>query len=126
MDDGRHRLYRARDGMILGVCRGIARYRDLPVAAVRIAMILLTVFTGFWPGAALYFLAGFLMDLEPALPPENSQESDFYSRFQGSRAVALEELRIKMESLDKRLRRMEDKVTQPGFDWESRMRHDRG
>ena len=40
--------------------------------------------------------------------------------------MALEELRIKMESLDKRLRRMEDKVTQPGFDWESRMRHDRG
>ena len=87
MDDGRHRLYRARDGMILGVCRGIARYRDLPVAAVRIAMILLTVFTGFWPGAALYFLAGFLMDLEPALPPENSQESDFYSRFQAACAT---------------------------------------
>ena len=89
-------------------------------------MILDTVFTGFWAGAARFFLAGVLMDLEPALPPENSQESDFYSRFQGSRAVALEELRIKMESLDKRLRRMEDKVTQPGFDWESRMRHDRG
>ena len=80
MDDGRHRLYRARDGMILGVCRGIARYRDLPVAAVRIAMILLTVFTGFWPGAALYFLAGFLMDLEPALPPELNEEQQEWLR----------------------------------------------
>ncbi len=125
MDGGHHRLYRARNGMILGVCRGIALYRDLPVAAVRIAVILLTLFTGFWPGVALYFLAGFLIEPEPALPPENSQESEFYSRFQGSRAVALEELRTKMERLDERLRRMEDKVTQPCFDWESRMRHDR-
>lgn len=123
MDGGYHRLYRARDGMILGVCQGLARYRDLPVAAVRVAVILLTVSTGFWPGVALYFLAGFLMAPEPALTPENPQESDFYSRFQGSRAVALEELRTKMERLDGRLRRMEDKVTQPGFDWESRMRH---
>lgn len=126
MDGGHHRLYRARDGMILGVCRGIARHRDLPVAAVRIAAILLTAFTGFWPGVALYFLAGFLMEPEPALPPENLQESEFYSRFQGSRAVALEELRAKMEGLDERLRRMEDKVTRPGFDWENRIRHDHG
>lgn len=123
MDGGYPRLYRARDGLILGVCQGVARYRDLPVAAVRIAVILLTIFTGFWPGVALYFLAGFLMEPEPVLPPENPQESAFYSRFRGSRAVALEELRAKMERLDERLRHMEDKVTQPGFDWESRMRH---
>lgn len=117
-----HHLYRARDGMILGVCQGIARYRDLPVLAVRVAMVLLTVFTGFWPGVALYFLAGFLMEPEPVLAPQSPQESEFYTRFRGSRPVALRELRDKMERLDARLRRMEDKVTQPGFDWEARIR----
>lgn len=126
MSGSQHRLYRARDGMILGVCQGIARYRDIPVGAVRIAAVLLTIFTGFWPCAGLYFLAGFLMDPEPALPPQDAQESEFYSRFQGSRAVALEELRSRMERLDQRLRRMEDKVTQPGFDWEMRMRREQG
>lgn len=126
MRDSRHRLYRARDGMILGVCQGIARYRDIPVGAVRIAAALLAIFTGFWPCAGLYFLAGFLMDPEPALPPQNTQESEFYSRFRGSRAVALDELRSRMERLDQRLRRMEDRITQPGFDWEKRMRRDHG
>lgn len=116
------RLYRARDGMILGVCKGMARYRDLPVTAVRLAVLLLIVFTGFWPGVALYFLAGFLLDPEPVIAPETQQESDFYTRFRGSRALAIQELRDMMDRLDQRLRRLEDRVTRPGFGWDDRIR----
>lgn len=115
-------FYRARDGMMLGVCKGLARYRGLPVAGVRIVVIFLTILTGFWPGVLLYALAGLLMEPEPLVKPESPQESDFYSRFHGSRVEALQELHRKMTSLDSRIQRMETHVTQPDFDWENRLR----
>lgn len=115
-------FYRARDGMVLGVCKGIARYRDLPVTGVRFSVIFLTLLTGFWPGILLYALAGLLMEPEPLVKPESPQESDFYSRFHGSRVEALQELSLKMNSLNSRVQHMEDRVTQPGFDWENRLR----
>ena len=119
------RLYRSRDGMFMGVCKGIARYRGLPVLAVRIAFILLTLFTGFWPGVGLYFLAAFLLEPEPPAPSATPEESAFYRRFQNSRSGALQELETRMKRMDERLRRMEDRVTQPEFDWEARLRHER-
>ncbi len=80
------RLYRARDGMLLGVCKGIAHYRGLPVGVVRLAFVVLTIATGFWLGIGAYILAGFLMDPEPALTPQNPAETDFYTRYRSQRA----------------------------------------
>jgi phage shock protein C len=116
------RLYRARDGILLGVCQGLARYRGLPVAVIRIAAVLLTLASGIWVGIGLYILSACLLELEPVRRPENDRETDFYNRYRHSRSAAFEELRDKMKRLDSRLRRMEDKVTRPGFDWSSRLR----
>ena len=43
------KLYRARNGQVFGVCQGIANWRDLPVDAVRLVMIVIILVTGFFP-----------------------------------------------------------------------------
>jgi len=49
------RLYRIREGqMWAGVCTGLAAYTGAEVAWVRVVAILLTVFTGFFPGFIVY------------------------------------------------------------------------
>lgn len=115
------KLYRARDGMLLGVCLGIARYRDIPVRYLRLAAFLLTLFTGIWPGLALYILAAVLLKPEPVLSPLTPHEDQFYARFSGSRAVALRELGQRLDSLGARIRNMEDRVTRHDFDWDQRL-----
>ena len=115
-------LYRARDGMLLGVCLGIARYRDIPVRWLRLGVLLLILFTGIWPGIAIYILAAVLLKPEPVLPPLTPHEDVFYARFSGSRAVALHEIRQRMEHIGARIGRIEDNVTSPDFDWEQRLR----
>lgn len=117
-----HRLYRARDGRLLGVCKGLARYLDVPVTGVRLGVILLAVFSGLWPVVAAYLLAGFLIRPEPALPPANDDEREFYARYATNKKNGREELKRRFERLGKRIRRMEDVVTSKEYDWERRFR----
>lgn len=117
-----HKLYRARDGRLLGVCKGLARYLDVPVTWVRLGVVLLAVFSGVWPVIGAYILAGFLLRPEPALAPGNDDERDFYSRFAADKKSGREELKRRFERLTRRIRRMEDVVTSKEYDWERRFR----
>lgn len=58
-------LYRSRDGVIFGVCRGIAEYLDISVFWTRVLAVIFGVCTGFWPTVMLYVAAGLLMKKEP-------------------------------------------------------------
>lgn len=58
-------FYRSRDGMIFGVCKGIAQYFDLSLFWVRIAFLAGLFFTGFFPVGALYIFMALLMKKEP-------------------------------------------------------------
>lgn len=113
-------MYRAKDGMLLGVCLGLARSWNIPVAALRILAIILVFSTGVLPGVGLYLLAGVLLEPEPSVKPRNAEEAEFYDRFRHSRSSALHELRNRVDRLDSRLRGMEDRVTRNGFDWDRR------
>jgi phage shock protein PspC (stress-responsive transcriptional regulator) len=44
-----------------GVCTGLAAYAGIDVSLVRIAVILLTVFTGFFPGLVVYVALAFIV-----------------------------------------------------------------
>lgn len=58
---------RRRDaGKIAGVCAGLADQLELPVTAVRVAFVLLTVFHA--TGLVLYLALWFLMPPEPGAP----------------------------------------------------------
>ncbi|TVR01252.1 MAG: envelope stress response membrane protein PspC [Desulfovibrionales bacterium] len=119
---GRQRLYRSRSGMILGVCKGLAQHFDVSLFWTRIIVVLLMIFTGFWPVVGLYLLAGFLLKPEPVLPLHNAEESDFYQAYTRSRNEGLSRIKSKFDRLDKRIRRLEDVVTSKEYDWDRRFK----
>ncbi len=114
-------LYRSRDGMILGVCKGIAEHFDFSVFWARVITILLLFFSGFWPIVVLYFIAALLMKPEPVIPIQTDEEQEFYDSYLYSRKGAAERLRRRYNNLESRIQRMETHVTSREFDWEKRM-----
>jgi phage shock protein C len=114
-------LYRSRRGILLGVCRGIAEYFDFSVFWTRLVAVMLLFFSGFWPVAAIYFVAALLMKPEPVIPLETEDEREFYDSYVHSRKGAAERLKRRYDNLDRRIRRMEDAVTAREYDWERRL-----
>lgn len=53
------------DKKILGVCGGIAEYYEIDSSLIRIAWIVLTVFTGVVPGIIGYIIAGIVVPSKP-------------------------------------------------------------
>ncbi|MBW1818205.1 MAG: envelope stress response membrane protein PspC [Deltaproteobacteria bacterium] len=114
-------LYRSRNGVILGVIRGLAEYFDFSVFWARVIAVVLLLVTGFWPVTGLYFLGALLMKPQPVLPIDSDEEQEFYDSYVSSRRRALERLKRRYDSVERRIRRMEDTVTSRDFDWESRL-----
>ena len=113
-------LYRSRSGVLLGVCRGVADYFDFSVFWIRAIVVILLIFTGFWPVVGLYLLAAVLMKSEPANGTGIGLNQRSGSRYRGAGYDTAERLKRKWKHLEKRIRRMEDKVTSRDFDWDSR------
>ena len=114
-------LYRSRQGLICGVCRGLADYLGFSIFWTRAIAVALLIFTGFWPLVGLYVLAALVMKPKPALPIETDEEQEFYNSYVSSRSMALQRLRRIFDRLDRRLQRMEDKVTAREYDWDRRL-----
>jgi phage shock protein C len=114
-------LYRSRSGKILGVCKGIAEYFDLPVFWMRVIAIVLLFVSGVWPMVIVYFVAALLMKPEPVLPLETEGEQEFYNSYASSRRMALHRLKRTYDNLDRRIQRMEHIVTAREYDWERRL-----
>ena len=115
-------IYRARNGVFLGVCKGIADYFDLSVFWVRLALVIVFIFSGFWPVIGVYLVAAFFMKPKPVKPIESEEEREFYDSYVHSPKTAAQRLRKKFEELERRIRRMEDKVTGREYEWERRFR----
>ncbi len=113
-------LYRSRKGIILGVCRGIADYFDFSVFWIRTIAVILFIFTGFWPIVGVYILAALLMKPQPVPSAESASRLRSGGRQRCSRHETADRLRRKWSRLEKRIRRMEDKVTSREFDWNRR------
>ena len=114
-------FYRSRNGVILGVLRGIAGYFDFSVFWLRAIAVALLLITGIWPITALYLLAALLMKPEPVVPIDNAAEQEFYDSYTHSRLNAIRRIKDRFDSLERRLQRMEHRVTSPEFRWEDRI-----
>jgi len=114
-------LYRSRNGLILGVCRGIAEYFDFSVFWTRAIVLILLFFSGLWPIMALYFIAALLMKPEPIMPIESDDQQEFYNSYIYSRKGATDRLKRRYENLERRIQRMEHTVTTKEFDWDRRL-----
>ena len=117
----RRGLYRSRNGIILGVCRGMAEYFDFSVFWVRVVALALFFFTGFWPTAVVYFLAALLIKPEPVIPIENADEEEFYDSYVRSREMASDRIKRRYQKLERRIQRLEHTVTTPEFNWEKKL-----
>ena len=104
-------LYRSRNGIILGVCRGIAEYFDFSVFWVRAIVVIVLFVSGFWPIMALYFIAALLMKPKPVVPIQTEEEQEFYDSYTHSSKGAVERLKRRYDSLERRIQRMEHTVT---------------
>lgn len=59
------RLYRSRKNKVLaGICGGLGEYFNVDPVALRLAWLLVVIFTGFFPGVIAYILAIFIIPLE--------------------------------------------------------------
>ena len=114
-------LYRSRKGVILGVCRGIAEYFDFSVFWARAIVLVLLIISGFWPIMGLYFIAALLMKPEPVVPIQTEEEQEFYDSYINSRKGAVDRLKRRYDSLERRIQRMEHTVTAREFNWENRL-----
>ena len=59
------RLYRSKNGEILGVCKGIAEWRDYPVDTIRLIVVLIAIFTAIAPCLVIYFILGLVLPVNP-------------------------------------------------------------
>ena len=114
------RLYRSRNGVIFGVCRGVADYFDFSVFWIRVIMVGIFIATGFFPIIFIYILAALLMKAEPAIEIGESPNSGGGTAYAYTRQDTAERLKRKWRHLEDRIRRMEDKVTSREYDWNNR------
>lgn len=115
--------FRAKDGVIFGVAKGLADYFGWSVGIVRLVLILATIFLFFWPTIILYLLAAMIMSPEPNGRLNSPEERDIWLQTQLDPAAAMEQLSRRASSLEKRLRRIEDFVTSKDYLWLKKMKN---
>lgn len=115
-------LYRSRQGVLFGVCRGIADYFDFNVVWIRLLAVVCLFFSGLWPMAGIYLVAALMMRPEPVRPIQNDDEREFYHSYVHSPEGAAQRIRRRAQNLERRIRRLEDSVTSREFDWDQRIR----
>ncbi len=60
------KLYRSETNkMLAGICGGLAEYFSVDATAIRLAWLLIVIFTGVFPGVIAYILALFIVPLPP-------------------------------------------------------------
>jgi phage shock protein C len=107
--------------MIRGVCGGIAEYFDFSAGWIRVIAVFFLITTAAWPVIIIYFIASFIMKPSPECPINNDEEREFYDSYATSPGHAAERLKHRFDQLDRRIRRMEDSVTNRAYHWEQRM-----
>ncbi len=111
-------IYRSRNGVLLGVCRGLADSYNLSVFWIRFGVVVIFLLSGFWPVMGIYIALALLLKPEPVQPIENDAEAEFYDSYVHSPGNAAQRLRRKFANLERRIRRMEDRVTGREYEWE--------
>lgn len=116
------KLYRSNNRVIFGVCQGIAEHFDLPVVWVRLGVILLATLV--FPFVIVaYFVLALVLKPRPEVSPEDMyQDEVFYDTHLDSRVLSLRRMKAKFDSIEHRIRRMENYVTNKSYDWERRFK----
>ncbi len=120
-----NKLYRSRNGIIFGVCRGIGETFDLSVFWIRVGFIVAFAITLFFPTGLIYIILALLLKLEPIESNLNRPRDVIFDGVEDSpRKIGPRQLKAKFDSLEDRIRRMESHVTDKAYDWDKRLNTD--
>ena len=103
-----------QQGMVKGVCAGIAQYLDVPVKLVRLITVLAMIFGLFLFVVVAYIILSFALDPMP--------ESELYGEKTPSSGELLAAADKELAAGERRLREMERYVTSDTFSLRSRFR----
>ena len=115
-------LYRSRSGIIMGVCRGVGDFFNFSVFWIRVILVILFLLSGFWPVVVLYFVAALLMKPEPIIRYHQHDEEGFYGVHTRTKKPSSDYMKRRQQTLERRLRNLENTVTSKEYDWEKRLR----
>ncbi|MDQ8202731.1 PspC domain-containing protein [Pelagicoccus sp. SDUM812003] len=117
-------LYRSKNRIVFGICQGLADHFDLSVVWIRLGLVAISLFTGFFPFPVLYAIAALIIKPEPeGLRREERSfcyEEDYFETSDSPRMLSLRRLKNRFDSIESRIRRMENYVTNKSYDWERR------
>ena len=103
-----------QQGMVKGVCAGIAQYLDVPVKLVRLITVLAMIFGLFLFVVVAYIILSFALDPMP--------ESELYGETTPSSGELLAAADNELAAGERRLREMQRYVTSDTFSLRSRFR----
>lgn len=117
-------LYRSRNRVVFGICQGLADHFNLSVIWIRLGLVAVSLFSGIFPFPIFYLIAAFIIkdapEGEQRNEPEPCYEEDYYETDVSSRTLSLRRLKNRFDSIESRIRRMENYVTNKSYDWERR------
>lgn len=112
---GSKKLYRVpEEGMVKGVCAGLAHYFDVPVRLIRVIAVLSLFFGLFFITVIAYIALVFVLDEAPA--------SRYQDEHQTTPRQLLDRLEYELSSGEQLLRKVERYVTSDTFGVQSRFR----
>jgi phage shock protein C len=118
----RYRLYRDPDnGLIAGVCAGIADYRGIERIVIRLAFVLALVFF-IVPAALAYILLAIALPKRPPALYRSDEEAAFWRGVATAPDDTLAGLRRRFGDLEGRIREMERQVTSGDADLRRKFR----
>jgi phage shock protein C len=117
-------LYRSRKRVVFGICQGLADYFNISAVWIRLALVAVSLFSGIFPFPIFYLIAAFVIKEKPEennkQGPEPFYEEDYYDTEVSPRTLSLRRLKNRFDSIESRIRRMENYVTNKSYDWERR------
>ncbi|MFN3818000.1 envelope stress response membrane protein PspC [Blastomonas sp.] len=97
------KFYRDKqNGKWMGVCAGIADYTGIDVLWVRVATVMLAIFTSGWPIIA-YFALGFFSEKKPAHLYTDDQDQKFWQGVRQSPTRTARDVKARFREIDRRL-----------------------
>jgi phage shock protein C len=119
---GTGRLYRSRHGEFMGVCQGLADWRELPVGPIRLLVIVLAFSTGIFPILILYILAGMFMPLEPTGRDFSSRDfdEDIRGSYRKNQHHTVHDIKDEFDNLKQKVSQMEDEVFDKEKEWDKK------
>lgn len=117
INTSRGKLYRLpQEGMLKGVCAGLARYFDVPVKLLRVIVVLSLFFGLFFFTIVAYIILTFVLDPAPQGVYDQEEEPRVRPR------LILDDADARLRESETRLRQMERYVTSDTFSVQSRFR----